>query len=545
MASDKTHYHHLNFQRFSPLTRRILMVNLGALLVLFFGFLYTGQYERELIENELKALHQEGQLIAAALSEGGVREGFVHEQAVLAEDLSQLMVRKLGENSNLRTRLYNKSGRLVADSHQLLGAGGRVQMVELPPPEESLPLRQRIDLYTQKPLSWLPTRLKLPLLPQYDFDHAGEYHDLISAFSGLSGNKAWRDADGHILLSATLPVQRVKSVLGAILITRHGHTIDESVTAVQWAVIKIFIVSALITILLSLYLSETIGRPIKRLAIAAERVRRRLGKHDIIPDFNYRKDEIGQLSMSLREMTQSLSERMDAIERFAADVAHELKNPIASVRSAMETLEKIKDPEKREKLKKIIEHDLVRMDRLISDISSASRLDAELNRIDRTTHDLIPVLKSLADIHDLRPNKGSDKIDVEVIVHNNLETLNVPIHEGRFSQVIENLLTNAASFAPVDSVIKITLGKEADQAVISVENQGRLIPENKLEAIFERFYSERPKSEKFGTHSGLGLSISRQIMQAHQGHIYAENIYDAEGQAYGVRFVLNLPLAKK
>ncbi|HEX3064651.1 MAG TPA: HAMP domain-containing sensor histidine kinase, partial [Dongiaceae bacterium] len=294
-----------------------------------------------------------------------------------------------------------------------------------------------------------------------------------------------------------------------------------------------------VTILLSLYLAGTIARPVHRLAEAAERVRRGKGRQLEIPDFTRRGDEIGDLSGVLREMTEALWARMDAIEHFAADVAHEIKNPLSSLRSAVETVARMEDPAQQRKLMAIILDDVQRLDRLISDISDASRVDAELSRADKVPADIGRLLQTLAEVHEATSKPGAPRIVVGLPKG---QSLMAPVIEGRLVQVLRNLIANAISFSPPGGMITLGARRDGRRLLIYVSDQGPGIPDDKLEAIFDRFYSERPSGEKFGTHSGLGLSISRQIIEAHGGRIFAENLTDTSGTSTGARFTIILPV---
>jgi two-component system, OmpR family, sensor histidine kinase ChvG len=256
-----------------------------------------------------------------------------------------------------------------------------------------------------------------------------------------------------------------------------------------------------------------------------------------IPDMTRRGDEVGELSHALREMTGALAARLGAIENFAADVAHEIKNPLTSLRSAVETAERIKDPERQAKLMAVIRDDVDRMDRLITDIASASRLDAELSRTETTPIALAQLCNLLVSLTTAQTTSAPLVLTAPV-----LETLVVRGVESRLMQVLRNLIDNARSFAPPGSSVRLTVQSDDAQARIRVEDDGPGIPENKLEAIFDRFYSERPAQEKFGQHSGLGLSIARQIVEAHGGKIWAENRKNADGAIIGARFTVTLPL---
>jgi two-component system sensor histidine kinase ChvG len=298
--------------------------------------------------------------------------------------------------------------------------------------------------------------------------------------------------------------------------------------------------------MLSIYLSGLIGKPLKRLALAAEAVRTGKGKYTEIPDLSDRGDEIGELSVVLRDMTNALWERMNTIERFAADVSHEIKNPLTSLRSAVETVERIKDEDKRAKLMKVIHHDVRRLDRLISDISSASRLDAELTRDEMAQVNLADLLYRLRDaykkpIERVEGDNKSNDGNVVVIVEDGAQT-NISGNEDRLSQVFGNLISNALSFSPANEPITITIKKSNQDEMVEtwVEDKGPGIPQNKIETIFERFYTERPEGEAYGSHSGLGLSISKQIIDAHEGEIHAENITNNDDERIGARFIVRL-----
>jgi len=307
---------------------------------------------------------------------------------------------------------------------------------------------------------------------------------------------------------------------------------------VRLELLRIFGVALLVTVLLSVYLAGTIARPIRRLAAAAERARGRRARVEI-PDFTGRGDEIGDLSRSLREMTDAVWQRMSAIEHFAADVVHEIKNPLSSLRSAVETATRIEDPTNQKRLMAIILDDVERLDRLITDISDASRLDAELSRIELAPVDIAAMLGALAETH--QETRAADAAHLVLELPERGRQLIVPAIESRLSQVFRNLIANAASFSPAEGEIRLRARHDGRAVLVTVEDQGPGIPEDKLAAIFDRFYSERPAGEKFGTHSGLGLSISKQIVEAHRGMIWAENRKEIDGVISGARFSIRLP----
>ncbi|WP_245924082.1 stimulus-sensing domain-containing protein [Niveispirillum cyanobacteriorum] len=552
-------------RHFSPLTLRILAVNMLALAILLGGLLYLSTYQQWLIDKELSALSTEAKIFAGALGEGAMQpatDEFNEPTNQLSYELARQMVRRLVETTDTRTRLFAPNGELIADSRVLGGPKGTVQIEELPPLRDGNRLTEiGIAIYDYI-VNAVPEREHLPAYPNEKDLTAENYPDVMKALSGEVGSNIWRigRADGRsdMVLTVAVPVQRYKKVLGAVYISRGGAAVDVAVREFRMDILRLFAITLGVTVLLSFYLAGTIARPIRRLAQAADEVRHGHGRQVTIPDFSRRRDEVGDLSVSLREMTDAIWNRMDAIERFAADVAHEIKNPLTSMRSAVETVQRVKTDEQRQRLLSIIHHDVQRLDRLISDISNASRLDAELSRARAEPADVGQMLTMLANIHDatlgnaeaLREaaaEAGGDVADapapvrVEVEMPNTRTGLVVPGLEGRLTQVFQNLLSNALSFSPPGGVVRFKVRSLPDRVEITCEDQGPGIPEGKLDAIFDRFYSERPKSEAFGKHSGLGLSISKQIIDAHQGRIFADNIKGADGAVQGARFTVVLP----
>lgn len=552
-------------RHFSPLTLRILAVNMLALAILLGGLLYLSTYQQWLIDKELSALSTEAKIFAGALGEGAMQpatDEFNEPTNQLSYELARQMVRRLVETTDTRTRLFAPNGELIADSRVLGGPKGTVQIEELPPLRDGNRLTEiGIAIYDYI-VNAVPEREHLPAYPSEKDPTAENYTDVMKALSGEVGSNVWRigRADGRsdMVLTVAVPVQRYKKVLGAVYISRSGKAVDVAVREFRMDILRLFAITLGVTVLLSFYLAGTIARPIRRLAQAADEVRHGHGRQVSIPDFSRRRDEVGDLSVSLREMTDAIWNRMDAIERFAADVAHEIKNPLTSMRSAVETVQRVKTDEQRQRLLSIIHHDVQRLDRLISDISNASRLDAELSRARAEPADVGQMLTMLANIHDatlgnaeaLREaaaEAGGDLADtpapvrVEVEMPNTRTGLVVPGLEGRLTQVFQNLLSNALSFSPPGGVVRFKARSFPDRVEITCEDQGPGIPEGKLDAIFDRFYSERPKSEAFGKHSGLGLSISKQIIDAHQGRIFAGNIKGPDGTVQGARFTVVLP----
>jgi two-component system sensor histidine kinase ChvG len=532
-------HHRFRRPRISPLTRRIIAVNVLPLAFLGMGFLYLGKFESSLIGQQVEALQTQGKIFAAALGEGAVLESQdPNEGEILLPDLARQMMRRLVAPTRTPARLFDKDGKLIADSRVLAGPGDVVQVAELPPPDNSGLLRRLAD----RAYDWI-----VNLLPQrnYPINHDGGsadgYPEVLRALHGESGSTVRRDpADKGLVISVAVPVQRYKEVLGAVMLSTAKDEIEAELRNVRLELLRIFGVALLVTVLLSLYLASTIGRPIRRLAAAAERARGR-GVRVEIPDLTQRGDEIGDLSRSLREMTNALWQRMSAIESFASDVAHEIKNPLSSLRSAVETAVRINDPDKQQRLLAIIFDDVERLSRLITDISDASRLDAELSRDVMEPNDIAAMLRALVDIHETTREDGI--AHVVLTLPERRRNLVVPGIESRLSQVFLNVIANAISFSPANGEIRVRAREDGRAVLVTVDDDGPGIPPDKLTAIFDRFYTERPAGEKYGTHSGLGLSISKQIVEAHRGRIWAENRHDPSGAVCGARFLIRLPEA--
>ena len=532
---------------FSSLSLRILAVNLAAPVLLVLGLLFLDEYEDTLIATELEALHTQGELIAASLGESAVVvetenadfPSFIPNGnlRIIQPDTARQLVRRLAGLAQLRARLFDRDGNLIADSRLLQGPGGEVQVIDLPPLAED-----KLDQWLRQAYVTATGRFglgrDLEAYTERGNSVASDYKEVMAALEqGETGDAVRLRADREKMLTVAVPVQFYRQVVGAVFISRDGRNIDKRLFAVRGSILAMFGWVLGLTILTSIYLASTIGRPLRILAEAAEKVRHAKTRRHSIPDMTHRSDEIGELSGALREMTESLWQRLDAIESFAADVAHELKNPLTSLRSAVETVARVKDPEQQKKLMSIILDDVSRLDRLISDISDASRLDAELSRAETGPVKLGALLDALAQMQNANDDTKAPKVNLEIAA---AESLTITGLEGRLAQVFRNLIVNAVSFSPPGGTITVRATREGPFACVDVLDQGSGIPAGKEKAIFERFYSERPEAEKFGTHSGLGLSISKQIVEAHRGIISAGNRNDGGGT--GARFIVRLPL---
>jgi len=537
-------------QVFSPLTLRFLAVNLTAPVLLVLGLLFLDQYEDTLIAAELDSLRVHGEMMAAAIGEGAISIDAETEDSalfnnnqslrVLQPEQARQMLRRLSGLAEIRAQLFDRSGQMLADTRSF-GPGGTVQVIDLPALKDDNDGSIFRALYDNTFGRYAYDRSLEPYVERPNAK-AGDYPEVMRALeTGESRDIVRLRTDRQKMLSVAIPVQYYKQLAGALLVTRDGRNIDRRMFAVRGSILGMFAWVLALTVLTSIYLASTVARPIRRLAFAAMAVRQSKSRRYTIPDLTKRSDEIGELSAALRDMTESLWRRLDAIEHFAADVAHEIKNPLTSLRSAVETVARVKDPEQQKKLMSIIMDDVMRLDRLISEISDASRLDAELSRAEMSIVQIQPLIHALAEVQNANDDTEAPK--AKIVDETGGQPLTVFGLESRLGQVFRNLIGNAVSFSPARGEIVIQAQRDGRFVVITVEDQGPGIPSGKEKSIFDRFYSERPEGEKYGTHSGLGLSISRQIVEAHRGVIYAENIMGDDGTVRGARFVAKLPAA--
>ena len=524
----------------SPITWRILAVNLFALGVLVAGLLYLGEYRRNLITTELASLQKRTDMFAAALGEGAVATdstgNFIRHQA-LVPNAARNMIHRLVEPTGTRARLFGADGVLIVDSRLLFGPGGFVQIEDLPPPGGGKSAASWLLEIYDAVVRLIPGFDELPKYRENPIQRAADYVEVVHALNGEDA-AAVRGLHNGMVLSVAAPVQRYKQVLGALMLSKDSREIDAAMYDVRINILKVFGVALTITVLLSFYLAGTIARPIRRLAAAAEQVRYSHNRQVKIPTFPGRTDEIGELAHILSEMTEALWARMDAIEGFAADVAHEIKNPLTSLHSAVETIARVEDPDQQRKLMGIIQEDVRRLDRLITDISDASRLDAELSRAETQDVDLAGMLGVVVDIQNSTRTDDGPQIDLQLPERHKMAVQGI---EGRLVQVFRNIIANAASFSPRDGKIVVRAIRGVDTIEIEINDDGPGIPAGKEADIFDRFYSERPEGEAFGTHSGLGLNISKQIVEAHGGNVWAENRLSETGGVVGARFIVRLP----
>ena len=520
----------------SPLITRILAANLVALAIVVGGVLYLGDYGRGLLDAKAAALRTQGEIIAGALGETVITHTLGEAPSIDTEAAWQ-MVRRLVAPINTRARLFDSHGTLVADSWRLLSVGGIVETEELAPPSGGSMREADENLLRSADwgvFGWVPIEPAV----KGTADRAGDYREAMEALAGESASALRHGGEAGLILSVAVPVQRFKQVQGALVLSTTLEDVVARVGEVRYRILLLSLLALAATVLLSVFLAGTIARPVRRLAAAADAVRHRIDRAVTIPDFSARGDEIGDLSQSLSDMTETLWSRMDAIENFAADVSHEIKNPLSSLRSAVETAARVRDPEQQKRLMSIILEDVQRLDRLITDISQASRLDAELSRAESAPVQMAKVLSALVEIYRATGNQSHGTLILDLPGGDDLEVGGV---ERRLVQVFQNLIDNALSFSPSDGTVRLSARRTGKWIEVTVEDDGPGLPAAKLEAVFDRFYTERPAGEKFGTHSGLGLSISKQIVEAHGGKIAARNRGSDADNPRGARFTVRLP----
>ena len=557
---------------FRSLLSRIIMLNIAGLVILTGGILYLTQFQRGLTEARINSLRTQGDIIAAAvagsarldtgaitidpdrllqLQAGEKIDPAEEEVETLDFPLSQERIspflRHLLAGADVVARIYDRDGVMVVNSADLFGQDdilsfGLEPPAPIPDPWYVGAWRQIFDFFFGS---------DLPVQTGFGLDNGMDFPEIVAALQGESSGAVRINDSGETIVNVAVPIRRLNAVLGALILTTKGGDIDGIVYAERMAILRVFLVALAVAILSAVLLAAFIAAPVSRLARAAQRVRRGVQNRMEFPDLTDKRDEIGHLSGVLREMTEALYNRIDAIESFAADVAHELKNPLTSLLSAVETLPLVKDDAARARLIEIVHDDVGRLDRLITDISDASRLDAELARTEAGRVDLVQLLDTVvAYANELRKD---GEAGIELDIQNRPEDENAPNpyvvlgHDIRLGQVVRNLIDNARSFSPENGAVRVRASRAGQDIEIVVDDDGPGIPPDNIQQIFRRFYTDRPGEEAFGKNSGLGLSISKQIVDAHDGQIWAENRYTdtdghRDGDVDGARFVVRLPV---
>lgn len=554
----------------SRLTLTIVLANLIGLVILLLGSFALTQYRDGLIQAKLEGVRAQAQIIADVLAQVAIDETTCQPveaadiqnqegEAVCALSLSQRDVRevfnRVWDSFEGRVRIFNAPQTFqdppVSNANALLIEDVVLREDEivaqtLPPLNDSGSIMEVLEEEgVWRRLSRFFSRDYRAEAARRSLEDELNAALASSPFAAERGAASVRlDEEGELVASVSVPIRRVQAIYG--IVTAESGGIDTLVEEARLSILPFFGWAVAAAILSSLLLTTMIAQPIRQLAIASDKVREGIAAagRARIPDFTNRKDEIGELSGSLKSMTQAIYARIDAIESFAADVSHELKNPLTSIRSAAETLKIAKTPEQQAKLLAVIQKDVARMDRLITDISNASRLDAELARESREAIDLGKLIKDIVATYAHTAKDG----DVRVVFDEPVQPAYMLGNPTALSQVIRNLIDNARSFSPEGGEVRVRLEPATARnglARILVEDDGPGIPPDNLDSIFNRFYTKRPQGSAFGNNSGLGLAISRQIVNSHGGRIYAENrLVDPdfpEGERKGARFVVELP----
>ncbi|HWF01497.1 MAG TPA: stimulus-sensing domain-containing protein [Caulobacteraceae bacterium] len=505
----------------SKLGQLIIVLNLLGLAVLIGGVLILNELRQGLVQTRLDSLELQGELIANVIDQTAT---VGDPTPALQPDIAEGVLGSLFIPRSQRARLYDAQGKLLADSDLV---ADRVEANLLPPARkpgegpgvggDAASRRARRDTRARAALD----------------------REVASALQGQKVSDVRPDENGRRVVSVSIPIQHVRVVLGVL--TLEAGDVESVIAAQRRALIPFILIAIGVALISSLLLTQLIAVPVLRLARAADRVRLSRARAIELPDLARRDDELGDLTRSLEAMTQALSDRMTAIERFAADVAHELRNPMTSIRSAVETLEIVKADAPRQRLMGILQQDVSRLDRLITDISNASRLDAEMARDAPASLDVGRLLADICGFYDATVREGEAHVAYQGPPAG--ERMLILGREGPLSQVFRNLIDNARSFSPPRGAVRVSLRRDGGEARICIDDDGPGIPPENIETVFERFYTARPKGAAFGGNSGLGLAIARQIVETHSGRIWAENRM-RDGEVHGARFVVSLPLSQ-
>lgn len=545
----------------ASLLRRILVANLAGLVVIIGGIFYFSEHNVWLIEAKREALRVQGEIIAAAIAgDARVEPGRLvistdnlpplddsstrftddafaaHELSIRPERVAPIL-RRLIQPTQRRARVYSRDGTLVMDSATLLM---RSPLIRFEPKVESGE-RTRTKNFWTRLKSWMIGE-ELPVYREIGNANGTSYREVRRALEGTTTAMLLLNEKGEQIVSTAVPIKRGGAVLGVLLMSTPPGEIDQ-ILAEERALIWLLATFALIaTLLSSIMLARTVAGPIRRLSASAEHVSRNISARHELPEFAQRTDEVGQMASAFASMTDALYRRAEASESFAADVAHELKNPLTAARSMAEALAYAKTEEQRQEVVRQIQNELKRLNRLITDVSNASRLDAELARQQMGPVDVTGVVASVAQIFRDILSSDTRRVTAEFEKAPFDGAFLVSGHAGRLSQVLTNLVDNAVSFSPENSAVSVHVRRVAGIVELAVEDQGPGIPDDRLNIIFDRFYTDRPETEvKRGKNSGLGLSISREIIRAHGGDIAAENRQAASAEPLGARFVVRLP----
>lgn len=499
----------------------ILVLNLISLLILLGGALALNEWRTGLVEARQESLLGQAELLSKVLSDEDYTRGEPVPELNRDQAAKVLIDRFVPEGQ--RARIFDRDGVLLVDSFDV---SDTIEGEPLPPARPA-GTPEPPDTGADKAAATLETA------------NSDLGDEILAALAGDPQTTVRRSESGERVVSVSLPIRHVQQVLGVL--TLEANDVDQILDAQRRALIPFALVALAVNLLASLLLHLFVARPVMRLSAAADQVRLQRARAISLPDLEDRRDEIGDLARSLESMTDTLSTRMDAIERFAADVSHEIKNPLTSIRSALETLDLVQDKDKRDRLTAVLQQDVRRLDRLITDISNASRLDAELSRDRPRPVDLSALLTDIVGVYETTSRPGEASVTLDTALDAPARVMG---RDGPLGQVFRNLIDNARSFSPAGATVRVSVIRDDIDALplhVRVEDDGPGIPAENLETVFERFYTSRPRGTAFGSNSGLGLSIVRQIVEAHGGRVTATNRLDPSGAVEGARFEVTLP----
>ena len=526
---------------FFSLGFRIIAVAIFPVGAFLIGLFYVDQYRETVFSAELMALQRQGETLAQTIGWTDAGYSQLARREISGETMQQA-AQLIASIPDARIRVFQPDGTLLLDSVSAIGLAAPRSIITTETPRSNKGAFNRVTGWVKDAVdgiaSTLSSKEDYPSWRETQSPFAKDYVGVEQALSGDAKRFIGRDRNGQVILGVAVPIRNLRVVRGALLLTASGDQIEQDVAAVRYSFFQVSLGVLVVTILIGYFLSRSITRPIAQLAKAADEVRMSNTKQITLPQLVKRNDEIGELARDITLMTQDLQDRAVATAGFAADVAHEIKNPLTSLRSAVETLDRVKTPDQQKRLLEVIKSDVIRLDCLISDISAASRIDRDLSEATYETVDLNELTQGFVEARRLSHTHlhlDLTLTDKPVFVH---------VAVDRIVQIMDNLLSNAASFSVKGGHIIFSVSVEGRQAVLSVSDEGIGIPDAKLAAIFDRFYSERPSGEGFGKHSGLGLSISLKIAEAHGGSMTASNRRNDEGKVIGAELRLVIPLSR-
>jgi two-component system sensor histidine kinase ChvG len=503
----------LRWSRRLSLRQRILAVNIFAIVILAGSLFYLDSFRSRLTQARVDQSRSEVVMIS-------------HMLGVLPREARQATLVRLGRDSGTRLRVYARGGGKQADSW-----AGAAPTYELRDPATE-PWYRGVARAMDNGFDAIVGARRPPLFTPPAVDTLGAWPEARAALTTSGPVTDLRRApEGTPFVSAAMRIESVEN--GVLLITVNARDIRRVVRAERFTLALILLGTVLLSVLLSRFLARTIANPLRKLALAAHRVRLGRAREVDVPVLPARRDEIGLLARALHDMTQSLRQRIDSTEAFAADVTHELKNPLASLRSAVDTLERIEDPAVRRQLLDVVRDDVARLDRLVVDIAEVSRLDAELSRARFEPVDLGHLIESMLGLWETR---GDGDVQI-AFARPRVGTAVVLGDESRLARLMDNLVDNAISFSPQKGLVEIRATAVGGEVLVSIEDEGPGVAPGAREAIFNRFHSIRPEAD-FGRHSGLGLAIAKAIVEGHGGRIEVEDRHDRRA---GARFVVAFP----